>query len=280
MISVLIAAHDEGAVIGRCLESVLADARPGELQVIVAANGCTDDTAAVARAVPGVRVVESPVPGKTAALNLAEEVAHGFPRIYLDADIPATTATVRTVARALDRPGALAAAPARRLDLRGRPLAVRAYYAVHGRLPVLQRALFGRGMVALSAAGRQRFGRFPDVVADDLFLDGLFAPHEKVSVGEVHTTVATPLRTADLVRRLSRVRRGNAELRSQAPGHAAAAPPADRWSWLRDVVLPRPWLAPAAVVYAAITGYAAWLARRPSQSWGRDDSSRIATGTT
>jgi hypothetical protein len=50
---------------------------------------------------------------------------------------------------------------------------------------------------------------------------------------------------------------------------------AARSSWLRDVVLPRPWLAPAGACYAAITLTAALLARRSSPTgWGRDESSR------
>ena len=79
-------------------------------------------------------------------------------------------------------------------------------------------------------------------------------------VAGVATTVATPLRTRDLVRRLVRVRRGNAALRAKAPPPPVAGvrrPTAT--SWLRDVVLRRPWLAPAATVYVAITLYAAVL---------------------
>jgi hypothetical protein len=48
---------------------------------------------------------------------------------------------------------------------------------------------------------------------------------------------------------------------------------ARRSSWLRDVVLPRPWLAPAGVFYAAIT-LIAERRSRTTTDWGRDDSSR------
>jgi glycosyltransferase involved in cell wall biosynthesis len=280
MVSVVIAAHNEAAVIGRCLDALLSDGT-NDLDVTVVANGCTDDTAAVARS-RGVRVIDLPQPGKAAALNAGDAAAVGFPRLYLDADIPLSGAAVRRLAAALERPsgpleapsGPLAVMPCRRLDLSGRPLLVRAYYAIHGRLPVFRNALFGRGAIMLSAAGRARFGQFPDVIADDLFLDSLFAPAEKQEVPQVESVVATPLRTRDLVRRLTRVRAGNAALRA-GPG----VRPASRLSWLRDVVLPRPWLAPAAVCYVAITVTAALLARRRSSAttWGRDESSRLAT---
>jgi hypothetical protein len=91
--------------------------------------------------------------------------------------------------------------------------------------------------------------------------------------------VATPQRIGQLIRRLSRVRRGNAALRQAARGGAIGRTirPADHWAWLRDVVLPEPRLAPAGVVYAAITVIAAGLARsqvREGTAWTSDGSSR------
>ncbi len=244
----------------------------------VVANGCTDDTAAVAAARDGVRVLERPAAGKAAALNAGDAVAAGFPRLYLDADIVVTTAAVRSLVDALAG-GALAATVGRELDLTGRPLPVRAYFAVHGRLPVFRDGLFGRGVVALSAAGRARFERFPELVADDLFLDSLFTRTEKRHVTSYAARVATPRRTGDLVRRLVRVRSGNAAMRAAAASGEVTAPvrSAARLSWLRDVVLPRPWLVPAAGCYVAITLVAAVAARRAADggaAWGRDESSR------
>src|SRR3954453_3171433 len=86
--SVVIPAHDEASVIGRCLRALLAGAEPGELEVIVVCNGCHDDTAAVARAhAPDAVVLELPAPSKPAALNAGDAEATRFPRIYLDADV-------------------------------------------------------------------------------------------------------------------------------------------------------------------------------------------------
>lgn len=281
--SVVIAAHNEAAVIGRCLDALLSSAEPGEIEVIVAANGCTDETAAVSASRVGVRVVELTEAGKSLALNAADAVATRFPRIYLDADIVLRTEELRRLAAAVSTGDAdgrpLAAAPRRELDVSGRPLAVRAYYAINSRLPAYRDALFGRGALVLSATGRARFGDFPDLIADDLFLDGLFAPHEKRQIDTVTSRVATPLHARDLVRRLARVRAGNAALRAAAAdGRAPAGVRASsRSSWLRDVVLPRPWLAPAALGYVALTLAAARQARRSragTLSWGQDESSR------
>jgi glycosyltransferase involved in cell wall biosynthesis len=271
-ISVVIAAHNEAAVIGRCLDALLAGASPGELDVTVVANGCTDDTAAVAASRRGVRVIDRPEPGKVGALNAGDAVAQGFPRVYMDADIVLPPGALRTLVSGLGD-GVHAVVPRRELDLSGRPLLIRAYYAINSRMPVYARALFGRGVIALSAAGRARFDTFPDVVADDLFLDSLFSWEEKRQVDAVASRIATPRRTRDLIRRLSRVRSGNASIRAQSTGVRRAS----RSSWLRDVVLPRPWLAPAGACYAAITLLAAAKARRSPASgtqWARDESSR------
>ena len=60
-ISVVIAAHNEEDVVGRCLDALLRSARSNELEVAVVCNGCTDRTAEVAREYGnGVRVIETP----------------------------------------------------------------------------------------------------------------------------------------------------------------------------------------------------------------------------
>lgn len=123
--SVVIAAHNEAAVIGRCLDSLRADTVPGEFDITVAANGCTDATASIAAERPGVRVLDLPEPGKAQALNAADQVADGFPRIYLDADIFTTAAVARALCAALatdptsGRPW-LAAVPRRDVEQIGR----------------------------------------------------------------------------------------------------------------------------------------------------------------
>lgn len=289
MISVVIAAHNEAAVIGRCLDSLLAGAQRGEFDITVAANGCTDTTAAIAAERSGVRVIDLSQPGKARALNAADEIAVGFPRIYLDADIFTTAEVVRALCEAVegghtDQRGArqvLAAVPRRDLRVAGRPLLVRGYFAINGRLPIFRHGLFGRGMIALSEAGRARFDRFPEMVADDLFLDAQFAADEKCQVDEVATMVETPRTVRDLVRRLVRVRQGNSAMRAANKSGNLKAPirRSEPWSWFRDVVVHHPQLAPAGIAYVGITLTAALIARRHRQGageWGRDESTRTA----
>lgn len=67
-VAVVICAHNEGPRIGAKLESVLAATR-GRARVIVADDGSTDDTAAVAAGFPGVELHRLARGGKAAALN-------------------------------------------------------------------------------------------------------------------------------------------------------------------------------------------------------------------
>lgn len=288
MVSVVIAAHDEAAVIGRCLEALGRQTGTGPVQVVVVANGCHDDTAEVARRA-GATVISLPEPGKSAALVAGDEAAAGFPRIYLDADIElpahALAATERVFA---DDTSVLAAAPRRHVVSDASSALVQAYTAVSSRHPAYENSLFGRGMIALSEQGRRRFDRFPGVVADDLFLDSLYSDAEKRPIDAIDVGIVAPTTTRALLRRLVRVRRGNAELRASGAGQPAtgttAAPTRvrepDRLAWLRAVVLPQPRLLPAGLVYVALTSLAAVLARLGSRRavvWGQDRTTRSAT---
>ena len=280
MVSVVIAAHNEAGVIGRCLGSLIGQETGGDdLDVTVVANGCTDETAAIAREF-GVRVIEVPEANKAVALNHGDAAARGFPRIYLDADITVPRGAIASFDEVLTEGSpVLAAVPRRQLDLAGRPAFVRAYFTINSQLPAFAHGLFGRGMIALSQRGRERFDMFPNLVADDLFLDSLFAEREKRTLDAVEVVVAAPWRTSALVRRLVRVRRGNAAMRQAGRDGTAplAVRRADRLAWLQAVVFKQPQLAPAGVAYVLISAVAAALARwmpRSGNLWERDESTR------
>lgn len=275
MFSIIVAAHNEGAVIGRTLQSL--SVQDERLEIIVSANGCTDDTAAVAR-LHDATVVERPEPGKAAALNAADAVAKIFPRAYVDADIVLPAGALAAISEIFaTRPEVLAVVPRRVLDAAGRPWPVRAYAAINSRLPTFRSGLFGRGVIALSEEGRKRFSDFPALISDDLFLDAQFTDAEKAEAGEVEVLVQTPLTVHALVTRLVRVRRGNTQLREAAARGeiGGVVRPSDRWAWLREVARD-PRLIPASVAYVLITAAAVFRARRDphSAAWERDESTR------
>ncbi|MDP1569273.1 MAG: glycosyltransferase family A protein [Vicinamibacterales bacterium] len=84
-ISVIVCAHNEAAYLPACLHSLLAQTRlPDEILVI---NNASDDaTGDVARAVPGVRVVDEPRKGLVVARETGRRSATGDLLVYLDAD--------------------------------------------------------------------------------------------------------------------------------------------------------------------------------------------------
>ena len=221
--SVIIPAHNEAAVIGRTLDSLEPVLRTGRVEVIVVCNGCTDETASLAATVPGVQVIEAPVASKTAALNAADRVATQWPRVYLDADTVLSPTALRRVLEVLSESPVLAARPAFRYDDSGATWPVRAYYRARRRLPSTQQALWGAGVFALSREGHERLGSFPDVTADDYFVDRLFSDEEKVIVPTPPVPVQTPRETRSLLNVLTRNIRGPAEQRS-APAPVDAAP--------------------------------------------------------
>jgi glycosyltransferase involved in cell wall biosynthesis len=276
--SIVIAAHNEEPVIGACLSALLGQGTD-DVEIIVSANACTDRTADIARKA-GALVVERQVPGKAAALNAAERVATRFPRIYLDADIVIPAGGIAALEdRLSSQTGVLAVVPARRVNTEGRPWPVRAYFQINTRLPAFRNGLFGRGCIAISESGRARFDTFPELISDDLFLDSQFEDAEKSEVSDVTVVVEAPWTTRDLLRRLVRVRRGNAQMRAAAAdGDLDLEIRASRpWAWLSEVVVKQPSLAPAGLAYAILTLAAALRASRPAASgreWGRDDSTR------
>jgi virginiamycin A acetyltransferase len=110
--SIVIPAHNEASVIGRCLRSLLKGALPGELEIIVVANGCNDATYEVAREFgDAVRVLETPAASKTEALNIGDRTASHFPRFYVDADVQLSIDAVRETCQLLEKDGVLAASP-------------------------------------------------------------------------------------------------------------------------------------------------------------------------
>jgi glycosyltransferase involved in cell wall biosynthesis len=275
--SIVIPAHNEAAVVGRLLEQLVSDANPDEFDVIVIANGCTDDTAEKAASVgPGVRVLSIPVASKRAALDAGDQAAQSFPRIYVDADVELGSSDVRALRDALGRPGVLAAAPQRELALADRPLLVRCYYDVWTRLPVVRDGLFGRGVVAVNAEGHDRIRKLPPAMADDLAVSLAFEPVEREIVERARVLVHPPRTTADLLRRRVRAAVSVAQLEDGAHGDASArTQPAD----LVEIVRADKRMIPQVAIFLAIAVVARFRARRAIKrrdysTWLRDESSR------
>lgn len=220
--SVVIPAHDEQAVIGRCLRALADGTTEGELEIVVVANACHDDTATVAKA-GGATVIETPLPGKANAIRLGDERCTVFPRLYLDADGELTGTAVRHMIAALRDTGAPACSPVPEFDLTGASWVVRGFdRALHALLGE-RRGLAGTGAYMLSESGHARVFPMPDVIADDGWVHRSFEPHERLMVPEARTSVRLARTVPALIRRRARVRLGNQEL--TRAGRPATEPP-------------------------------------------------------
>ena len=282
MTTVIVPAHNEASVIARTLRALL-DANVDDVEIIVVCNGCTDRTADIVRSFePRITLIETPLASKPHALNLGDRAAHSFPRFYVDGDIVPGPSVLHAVADALSQPHVLAAAPGLRPVTTRSSLLVRAYCAIWQRLPQVRTALGGRGVYALSEAGRARFDEFPDVLNDDGFVSALFSDGTSHVVPSVAIEVGMPGTIRDLVRRRTRVVRGNAQLRALGFGGARARSRSVP-GWAR-VVVERPSLLPALTVFLPVSAYVRVRGlvldhRGAAADWGRDDSSRRPDST-
>jgi glycosyltransferase involved in cell wall biosynthesis len=274
--SVVIPAHNESAAIRRCLDALFAGVAPGELDVVVVCNGCADDTAARARSSghPG-RVIELETASKPEALRAGDEAAQTLPRIYLDADVVLHGSAARALLKRL-RGGAVAARPPIRYASNASSAPVRSYYRARSQVPALLGSLWGAGVYGLSEAGRSRFDVFPDVVADDLWVDRQFAPDEIEIVECAPVEVVVPRRARDLFRVLRRTYRGKAETAGVDPHDRARATTLSTMRQLRRLAAAGPYAAVDAATYAAFVVGArlALVAPLAGSRWERDESSR------
>lgn len=192
MFSVLIPANNEADHIGTCLQAILASdlvRGPQNPEIIVMANGCCDRTVALAQETETLAwekgwrltVLDLPEGNKLRALNAGDSVANFGTRIYLDADVVVSPQVIPQLHAVLaeETPryasGSLVVAPCR-------TWISRAYRRIYLRVPFMTQGVPGCGVFAVNAAGRARWGVFPDIISDDTFVRLQFAPEERVAV--------------------------------------------------------------------------------------------------
>ena len=278
LVTVIIPAHNEARVIGRLLKQLVSTARPGELDIIVVPNGCTDNTAEVAASFgPPVRVLSLKAASKHDALHMGDRAAQDFPRLYVDADVELRIEDVRALEAALQNPSILAAGPERVLAMSGVRWPIRRYYDVWTRLPRVRTSLFGRGVIAVNQAGHQRMANLPPLLSDDLAAALLFAPDELTIVPGARVVVYPPRTLGDLLRRRVRVATGVAQIErdESAPRLTARTRAADLFAIIKH----EPRMVLSVMVFAIVTLLARSRARKAARkrdysTWLRDESSR------
>ncbi len=194
MLSIVIPANNEQGYIGACLDSLLAQdievSAAGGIEVIVAANACTDRTVPIAQTrAPQFEargwkliVLDLLEGGKPNALNKGDAAACGDVRIYLDADVTCEPAMLSQLHEVLAESapryasGTLTVAPSQ-------SWVSRRYGALWERLPFMtDPGVPGAGLFAVNAAGRARWQSFPGIISDDTYVRLQFTPAERFGV--------------------------------------------------------------------------------------------------
>jgi hypothetical protein len=275
--AVIVPAYDEATVIKRTLAPLSRAAVEGFIELIVVCNGCTDKTADVARSIPGVRVLELEQGSKPAALNAGDEVATLWPRLYLDADVQISAEAVLAVLDRLAQGDVLVASPDSRYDWRSASALVRSYYRARNRIRQHKSAMWCAGAYGLNEKGHARFGVFPAIIGDDLYVDTRFDAYEKAVVPTDPSVRKTPADARNLLAILRRHHRGGAELLAREHGSDRRVRDTGLDTAVAVVATIR---GPRSAVDAAVFLGMALGARCSypgSEVWERDESSRRAS---
>ena len=223
LISVIIPAYNEASVIRDCLNSILAQTYSGRVQIIVAANGCTDGTAEIASCFSQqfatkdyqFSVLEIAKRNKNNAMNVADELAVFDQRLYLDADVTSDADFLEKIIQALDTPEPRYASGELNINY-GKSFVSKAYGEIWSQTPYIRDTVHGCGCYAVNARGRQFWLTFPSIHSDDKFVRLQFNAKQRF---QVSSSYLWPLPQGFL--NLIKVRRrwilGNRELATQYP---------------------------------------------------------------
>ncbi len=276
----IIPAHNEEALIGKCLQAMTGGAREGELEIVVVANGCRDRTAEVARSHrPSVRVIETEVASKITALRLGDEATAEFPRFYVDADVILPIESIRRVGAVLQRGPYLAAAPKMRVFLDASTWAVRAYYDIWLDLPYHTQGMIGSGVYAMSEEGRSRFDVFPNIISDDGFARLVVSPEERVTVEDAWFMILAPETLSGVVEIKTRSKKGALQLKLLYPEMMEKDVRDYRSIFPNIVCAPRRWPKAAVYLYVFVRTKlrAFWMNYVGDLGeWERDETSRVS----
>jgi cellulose synthase/poly-beta-1,6-N-acetylglucosamine synthase-like glycosyltransferase len=178
-VSVIIAAHNEVAVIGERIENLLALDYPRDaLEIVIASDGSTDGTDAVVSryASRGVRLVAPGRVGKGAALEAAVAASSHDILVFSDANSQYASDAIRALVKPFADPGVGGVAgnqvylPKGQADGDATELGERGYWDFDRRLKRSQSAAgsITSGTGAIYAIRREHFGPIPEGITDDM----------------------------------------------------------------------------------------------------------------
>ena len=275
MATVIVPAHNEASVIRRCLNSLIN--QPGLDTLIVACNGCTDDTAEIVRnEYPQAICLDITKPSKVNALNEAEKHISTWPVFYIDTDTVLSADAIQTISQAMQAPNApLLSAPEPVIDTSHSSWWVKQYYKIWLQLPYIRSGVVATCSYVISQQGHERFASFPNVINDDGFVRCQFDRTERRNIPGTQVFITAPHNLASLIKIKTRARLGNMQLAASGLCTCKEQKPYSRI--LRDRLLSKEFI--AVLSYLAIVTVirlrAAWQYRNVSTyRWEKDQTSR------
>ena len=280
MATVIIPAHNEAGVIEACLESIINQAEIDN--IIVACNGCTDNTADIVRKkYPSIHCLDISTPSKVNALNEAEtfarELGLTFPVYYIDADTRLSENCVQRVNQYLETNDILLAAPTPIINTSHSSWIVKTYYKVWVNLPYIKEGVIATCSYIITEEGRNRFEKFPDVINDDGFIRCNFWNREISNVPGAEIYIRAPKDLYSLIKIKTRARLGNMQL--LASGQCKVIEDKQYGSVMKSRLLSRNWF--STIVYIGIAGIIRIRSKKQFKRlkdyrWEKDLSSRGA----
>ena len=280
MATVIVPAHNESGVIEACLDSIVQQAEVDH--IIVACNGCTDNTADLVRKkYPDIYCLDISTPSKVNALNEAEafarELGMTFPVYYIDADTRLSSNCVSGVNQYLKTSNVLLAAPTPIIDTSHSSWIVQTYYKVWVNLPYIKEGVIATCSYIITEEGRSRFEKFPDVINDDGFIRCNFWNREISNVPGAEIYIRAPKDIYSLIKIKTRARLGNMQL--MATGQCKVVEKKQYGSVMRDRLFSRDWF--STLIYIGIAGVIRIRSKKQFKRlkeyrWEKDLSSRNA----
>lgn len=269
--SVLIPVHNEATVLPTTVPALFASIQSDVAEVVFVCNGCHDGSAALISQLCGNRamVVNLPNSGKTHAVNIGESYLKAFPRFYIDADVTLCPDTLGQLRNCLGDEEVELVAPYVDYDTSKASTLARYVSEIGQALP------HGKGggfhcVLGITAAGRARWGLFPDIIGDDIFIEAMVPAEKRVILRSARVITRPPSRFWAWVFVRTRWIRGERQLSNM--GIDVVRTPGQTKAFIRLLLTGNTFV--AAFVYLLVKGLAKALSCVPADQhrWYRDRS--------
>lgn len=211
MLTVVIPAYNEESCIINTLKNYDFEFNI-EIQVIVVANGCVDNTANVVKEkFNRFQVVELFEGSKIAAINKGLSEARYDHILIQDADVLIDRSSILELLKFIESEEYLYASPIAKVTVKGGVL-IKSYYKFLKKTPAFAKGMVNSGAYLLSKHAVKKLGKFPRVIADDGYVKGTLGPENLRNICGCYSFVKSPEDIWSLIKIKTRSKLGNIEL--------------------------------------------------------------------